>query len=396
MSCDFPIDLVYTWVDGSDAQHRVNRAKFMKNDASDAGKVYRFRCSSEIYESIRSALTFAPWIRQIFVVMADGQDKIFQNVFGDQVKIVLHSDLYTAWNPTYVNHLPTFNSHSIESHLGHIPELTEHFLYANDDTFFGTPVEPSLFFDPATGKPRVCYSKTIMARPTLKNGVTVQESWKWARHNNSRLLDMLLLNPRMRQLPTRYELIHQIRPMRKSFYEEAWKHPLISTYLQRTSASRFRQPSDIEPVGFLLHWKTQEGQTQIGRVRSHTYFITDRTNFRQMFESLSQGKFDLYCLNDGMTSPYSVRLKEYQSGLHQALPHQFYLNHLQQQNLYQFKMAEIQETQGEQENVENEEGPIPSVMYQPPSQILFSHQYRVPRKLPPVRDQVASMGRIMK
>lgn len=395
MSCEFPIDLVYTWVDGSDAQHRVNRARFMKNDASDASKVYRFRCSSEIYESIRSALTFAPWIRQIFVVMADGQEKLFQNVFGDQVKIVLHSELYKVAQCEH--HLPTFNSHSIESHLGQIPELTEHFLYANDDTFFGNPVESALFFDPNTGKPRVCYSKTILARPTLKNGApSLQtESWKWARHNNSRLLDMLLVNPRMRQLPTRYEFIHQIRPMRKSFYEEAWKHPLISSHLHRTSAARFRQPSDIEPVGFLLHWKAQEGQTQTGRVRSHTYFINDRTNFRQLFESLAHGQFDLYCLNDGMTAPYSIRLKEYQTGLHQALPHQFYLNHLQQQQQY----YNLPEATSQREDVEVPDASSSSLtvsQYQPPSQVLFAHQQRLPRKLPPVRDQVASMGRIMK
>ena len=38
--------------------------------------------------------------------------------------------------------LPTHNSHAVESQLHHIPGLAEHFLYSNDDMFFGRPVEP--------------------------------------------------------------------------------------------------------------------------------------------------------------------------------------------------------------------------------------------------------------
>ena len=42
--------------------------------------------------------------------------------------------------------LPTFNSHAIESQLHHIDGLAEHYLYLNDDVFFGRPVARALFF----------------------------------------------------------------------------------------------------------------------------------------------------------------------------------------------------------------------------------------------------------
>ena len=38
--------------------------------------------------------------------------------------------------------LPTHNSHAVESQLHHIPGIAEHFLYSNDDMFFGRPLQP--------------------------------------------------------------------------------------------------------------------------------------------------------------------------------------------------------------------------------------------------------------
>lgn len=45
------------------------------------------------------------------------------------------------------NTLPSFNSNAIESRIPFIPNLSEHFLYLNDDCFFGQCLEPSYFFD---------------------------------------------------------------------------------------------------------------------------------------------------------------------------------------------------------------------------------------------------------
>ncbi|MGC5083508.1 capsule biosynthesis protein CapC, partial [Escherichia coli] len=45
--------------------------------------------------------------------------------------------------------LPTHNSHAVEAQLHRIPGLAEHFLYSNDDMFFGRPVTPELFFSGA-------------------------------------------------------------------------------------------------------------------------------------------------------------------------------------------------------------------------------------------------------
>ena len=45
--------------------------------------------------------------------------------------------------------LPLFNSNAIISRLHHIDGLAEHYLYLNDDMFFGQDVQPNAFFHPS-------------------------------------------------------------------------------------------------------------------------------------------------------------------------------------------------------------------------------------------------------
>ncbi|MBQ4155961.1 MAG: glycosyltransferase, partial [Clostridia bacterium] len=62
------------------------------------------------------------------------------DVTNSRIKIVNHDQIL----PKDV--LPTFNSVAIETALHRIPDLAEHFLYANDDMFFGANVDKNFFF----------------------------------------------------------------------------------------------------------------------------------------------------------------------------------------------------------------------------------------------------------
>ena len=46
---------------------------------------------------------------------------------------------------SFFSHLPTFSSPAIETHLHQIPNLSEWFLYFNDDVMLGSPVWPQDF-----------------------------------------------------------------------------------------------------------------------------------------------------------------------------------------------------------------------------------------------------------
>ncbi len=81
-----------------------------------------------------------PWVRHVYVV-TDRQVPPWLNVEHPQLTVVDHREIFR--DPSV---LPVFNSHAIESQLHHIPGLSEHYLYLNDDFFFGRPVQPELFF----------------------------------------------------------------------------------------------------------------------------------------------------------------------------------------------------------------------------------------------------------
>ena len=70
------VDFVFTWIDGSDPEHQTLRQQYLSAKQRLHASSYepcRWRSSGEINESIQSVLTFAPWVRNIYVVCSLGQ-----------------------------------------------------------------------------------------------------------------------------------------------------------------------------------------------------------------------------------------------------------------------------------------------------------------------------------
>ena len=140
-----PVDVVYTWVDGSDPDW--SRAKSAAWERTHPGELHEFAANDERYRSrdellysLRSVDYFAPWVNRIYLVTA-GQVPAWLNTADPRIVLVDHRQIFD--DPSA---LPTFNSHAIEAQLHRIPGLSEHFLYLNDDVFLGRPVQPELFF----------------------------------------------------------------------------------------------------------------------------------------------------------------------------------------------------------------------------------------------------------
>ena len=147
-SCNFPIDLVYLWVDGNDAAWRAKKNKYSGNVQDDkALSEARFRSNDELKYSLRSVEKFAPWINRVFIV-TDNQCPEWLNTGNAKIQIIDHSQIFPAVA------LPVFNSTAIEAVLHKIPGLSEHFLYGNDDMLLVAPVKPFDYFD-EDGRPIV-------------------------------------------------------------------------------------------------------------------------------------------------------------------------------------------------------------------------------------------------
>lgn len=282
---DFDIDIVFSWVDGSDPGYletrRLRQAERQIN-AADAGAA-RYRQIDELRYALRSVHAFAPWVRTIHIA-TDSPLPDWLDTEHPKVRVV-RSEQFIA-DPAA---LPTFNSHAIESRLHHIPELAEHFLYSNDDMFFGRPLSPAVFFSPGG------ITRFVEATTRIGVGDTAPER---TGHDNAMRVNRALLRERFGRTITRH-LEHCATPLRRSVLHEL-EHAFPDDFA-RTAASPFRSHDDISVTNSLYHYYAlltgrAVTQTQV-TVR---YVETTRADCEAQLRRLARRRRDdMFCLNDG-------------------------------------------------------------------------------------------------
>lgn len=144
------IDVVITWVDGNDPQHTKKLNSFLPDSKvrPTGAQETRYGNVNEIYFSLFSIFTFAPFVNNIYIV-TDEQKPDIESLFElwfpertNQVKIVDHKEIFEG----YQEYLPTFNSRTIESMLWRIKGLSQRFVYFNDDMFLIRPIKEEDWF----------------------------------------------------------------------------------------------------------------------------------------------------------------------------------------------------------------------------------------------------------
>ncbi|MDE6793732.1 MAG: Stealth CR1 domain-containing protein, partial [Muribaculaceae bacterium] len=158
---DMPVDLVYLWVNGNDPVwiEKRNRAIGKTEAHSAVNCDGRYADNDELKYSLRSAEMYAPWVRKIFIV-TDNQVPEWLDTINPKIQIIDHTEILPP------EALPCFNSNVIEHFIFRIPDLSEHFLYANDDMYFNRPVSPEMFFAP-DGLPIIRLNRRPFRKLTL-------------------------------------------------------------------------------------------------------------------------------------------------------------------------------------------------------------------------------------
>lgn len=280
----FDIDIVFSWVDGASVEWQRARAKRMESYVVGEGDTAeaRYRQIDELKYALRSVHLFAPWIRDIYIVT----DSPIPGWLGEhpRVKIMRSEDFFL--DPSV---LPTHNSHAIEAQLQHIPGLSEHFLYSNDDMFFGRPVSPGMFFSPGG------LTKFIEA-PT-RIGLGSSNSSRSGFENAARV-NRALLQERFGKVTTRH-LEHAAVPLRKSVLLEMERD--FSAEFARTAASPFRASTDISVTNSLYHYFALMTGRAVVQTTAKVLYVdtTMREGLRQLKWLLKRRSVDFFCLNDG-------------------------------------------------------------------------------------------------
>jgi hypothetical protein len=286
-----PVDAVYTWVDDSDQAWRALRAAVDPDRpglAADALDAARTRDRDEFRHSLRSLAMYAGWIRHVWIV-TDGQVPAWLDVDHPRISVVTHREIFA--DPSA---LPVFNSHAIESQLHHIDGLAEHFLYLNDDFFFGRPVRPELFFH-GNGLPKMM-SSTIAIDLDLdtdeRNGamLAARQSRAWMERTFDRTI-----THRMQHVPHAH---------RKSVIAEL--ESLIPEEFARIARSRFRHRDDLSIPSELAHHYAYATRRAVTGGLAYQYVDADSPLSAEHLRALLDSRqVDCFCVNDvgGNASP---------------------------------------------------------------------------------------------
>ena len=192
--------------------------------------------------------------------------------------------------------LPTHNSHAVESQLHRIDGLAEHFLYSNDDMFFGRPVSPSLFFSPG--------GITKFVEASTRIGLGETDPGRSGFENAARVNRALLLG-RFGKVTTRH-LEHCAAPLRKSVMAEL--EAAFPEEFRRTAASRFRSATDISVTNSLYHYYGLLTGRAVVQTDARVKYVetTLRRALPAMKTLLKRRDHDMFCLNDGSLPEISV------------------------------------------------------------------------------------------
>lgn len=281
-----PVDLVYTWVDGEDpawlerkAQHSGKHARGILNPS--AMHESRFVSHDELRYSLRSVAMYANWVRKVFIV-TDDQVPPWLDRSNPRIEVIDHAKIFR--DPSV---LPVYNSHAIESQLHHIDDLAQHYLYLNDDFFFGRPVTPELFFH-ANGISKFFLSTAVLDLDEPSRGdLPVMSA---AKRNRA------LIEAEFGVTVTR-KFRHTPHPQLRDVLEIMEKrHP---DAFARVAGARFRHPQDLSIPSALHHYYAYSLARAVPGEIDYLYQDIALATMRRRLDNLARSRgVDVFCLND--------------------------------------------------------------------------------------------------
>ena len=287
---DFPVDVVYTWVDGTDDAWLATKAAAagvadQRRFTERAHDESRFADHDELRYSLRALEQYAPWVNHVWIVTAD-QHPNWLRRDHPWVSVVSHRDI---WPDGGVG-LPTFNSHAIEACLHRIPGLAEHFLYLNDDMLLARPLRAENFFH-ANGIGKLFASRALVDfDESVAGDIASSTAAKRARS---------LLEARFGVTISR-KFFHTAAALTLSGLDELER--TFPDVIQETRRRCFRTLDDVAMAGSLyLNWAYATGRVVPGQIR-YTYIDPGAPDAERRLKTLARKRvFDAVCVNDGST-----------------------------------------------------------------------------------------------
>ena len=242
---------------------------------SSANNSVRFRSWGTLKYLFRSIDKYLPFVDRIVLIVAQpSQVPIWVN--KNTVKIVYHQDFIPK------EFLPTFNSCTIESFLYNIKDLTEKFIYLNDDMFaISSCTEQDFFTD---DKPNIKFVTNEKYNP--------EATFRCQCRSGMNMVGDALGQPRYKEgyLVRPY---HITAPMTKESLQKIQK--LCGTKIPAT-VTKLRDPKNVNQ--YIYSYYQYYTGNYVNKIVSYKYFeLCDRT-FNTIRHTILSHDYQWICIND--------------------------------------------------------------------------------------------------
>lgn len=286
------MDVVYTWVNDKDPiwLEKKNKYNEIQNNIECSGDKARFENHNELYYSIYSVRKFMPWIRNIFIVTDDQIPSWFQENY--RIFIVDHKEIIDQ------KYLPTFNSHVIEAHLHKIENLSENFIYFNDDVMVAKQLSKSHFFR-NNGIVSVFTANKSLDEMNAKG---VKTPTQYASKNSNEIIfekfGQIIDTP----------LVHTYVPLKKSVFDECYQENIVK--IEKFLNNKFRGQEDINLATFLVPWSMYLSGKSVITSEICYYFNIRSPHALMQYKKLNSKKVKSaphsICVNDFKVSDFNL------------------------------------------------------------------------------------------
>ena len=234
------IDIVYLWSDPSDPGWAAKREEGLRSEQRDDFCCIELQTVApkmtldELLYSLRSVDTYLSGVRYVHIVV-DGQVPDWLDVDHPKIRLIQAEDIITN-----KDHYPNYNTQAIESYFFNIPDLSDRFIYFNDDFFLRSSMGVNDFFT-SDGLLRVRLGRAL----SPKGEPSSEEEGDYAGHRNAnKLLDQRFMKR------ARLTVMHRPYAHNKELLKSAER--IFPEAFEDTRSSRFRSTKMLAIHSFLI------------------------------------------------------------------------------------------------------------------------------------------------
>ena len=234
------IDIVYLWSDPSDPGWAAKREEVLRSEQRDDFCCIELQTVApkmtldELLYSLRSVDTYLSGVRYVHIVV-DRQVPDWLDVDHPKIRLIQAEDIITN-----KNHYPNYNTQAIESYFFNIPDLSDRFIYFNDDFFLRSSMGVNDFFT-SDGLLRVRLGRAL----SPKGEPSSEEEGDYAGHRNAnKLLDQRFMKR------ARLTVMHRPYAHNKELLKNAER--IFPEAFEETRSSRFRSTKMLAIHSFLI------------------------------------------------------------------------------------------------------------------------------------------------